>query len=87
MTSLNRPVYDIEYRFARSRQQTYIFLTGEEDWPEPINTCLFGLQCINRVWPIVHYEFNNRSCTLHDTTVRTVVRNELKGSWLDRGEI
>ena len=65
---------------------THIFLTEKEDWPGPINGCSLRLQSVDRVRPVAFYEFNNRTRTIHDTTVRTVVQNQFKSSWFDGGE-
>ena len=65
---------------------THTLLTDKEDWPGPVYDCSLGLQSVDRVRPVAFYEFNNRTRTIHDSTVRTIVQNKFKRSWSDRGE-
>ena len=71
---------------VRPQQRAHISLTSEEDWPKPVDDRSFRFQNVDRVWPIVRYELDNRTRTIHNTTVRTVVQNKFKGFWFDRGK-
>ena len=62
---------------------THVSLAGKEDWPKSIYNCMFRLQDIDRVGPIARYQFYNRTCTIHNATVRPVIQDKLEGPRFD----
>ena len=65
---------------------THSSLAGEEDRPKPIDNRSFRFQNVDRVRPIVCYEVDYRASKIYDTTMRTIVQDELKGLRFNRGE-
>ena len=72
---------------GHNSKHTHIVQASEEDWLEPIDSCSFRFQNVNRGRPVLYYKFDNRTCAIHDTAVRTVVHNKLESYWFDEGGV
>ena len=61
------------------QKQNYVFLAGKKNWSEPVDRCPFWLQYVNGVGPIEGYQLYHGTGTVHNSSVRPVIHNELVG--------